>query len=173
MSPLTPGDAEGICADDPNVRVQRDGHSVSRIADWIMYSVEAEYIDRVVAEYGPCECAVHRFKALSDGSLQQQRSAPSSQGRRLSRPPSAPRSKSTSPKTCRSCRAIPSTGQLSHRWASLWYVYRPAGLVHVFSHLRRSSSSTGHQKTRYGSSRTSCARSTQTTSICLTKNTTS
>ncbi|KAH9917437.1 uncharacterized protein B0H18DRAFT_1087082 [Fomitopsis serialis] len=31
-----------------------DGHQVSRIADFIMYSVEAEFIDRVVATYGPC-----------------------------------------------------------------------------------------------------------------------
>ncbi|KAI0345057.1 Prephenate dehydrogenase [Trametopsis cervina] len=39
--------------DTPAIFVLRDGHAVSRIADWIMYSVEAEYIDRVVAEYGP------------------------------------------------------------------------------------------------------------------------
>ncbi len=37
-----------------SITVLRDGHAVSRISDWIMYSVEAEYIDRVVAEYGPC-----------------------------------------------------------------------------------------------------------------------
>lgn len=39
--------------DTPNITVLKDGHLVSRIADWIMYSVEAEYIDRVVSEYGP------------------------------------------------------------------------------------------------------------------------
>ncbi|KAI0689773.1 prephenate dehydrogenase [Cytidiella melzeri] len=39
--------------DSPEITVLRDGHAVSRISDWIMYSVEAEYIDRVVAEYGP------------------------------------------------------------------------------------------------------------------------
>jgi prephenate dehydrogenase (NADP+) len=33
------------------------GHHVSRISDFILYSVEAEFIDRVVAEFGPCECA--------------------------------------------------------------------------------------------------------------------
>jgi len=42
-------------ADHPSVTVLRDGHLVSRIADYIIYSVEAEYIDRVVEEFGPCE----------------------------------------------------------------------------------------------------------------------
>ena len=32
----------------------KDGHAVSRVADYIIYSVEAEYIDAVVAQYGPC-----------------------------------------------------------------------------------------------------------------------
>ena len=32
----------------------RDGHLVSRQSDFIIYSVEAEFIDRVVAQYGPC-----------------------------------------------------------------------------------------------------------------------
>ncbi|OBZ65706.1 putative prephenate dehydrogenase [NADP(+)] [Grifola frondosa] len=35
------------------ITVLRDGHLVSRVSDFIMYSVEAEYIDRVVEEYGP------------------------------------------------------------------------------------------------------------------------
>lgn len=30
-----------------------NGHFVSRISDWIVYSVEAEAIDKIVAEYGP------------------------------------------------------------------------------------------------------------------------
>lgn len=34
----------------------KDGHLVSRQSDFIMYSVEAEFLDRVVAMYGPCEC---------------------------------------------------------------------------------------------------------------------
>lgn len=34
--------------------VMKDGHAVSRVSDFIVYSVEAEYIDKVVAEYGPC-----------------------------------------------------------------------------------------------------------------------
>ncbi|OBZ65734.1 putative prephenate dehydrogenase [NADP(+)] [Grifola frondosa] len=37
----------------PGIIVLRDGHLVSRISDFTMYSVEAEYIDRVVEEYGP------------------------------------------------------------------------------------------------------------------------
>lgn len=36
----------------------RDGHLVSRESDFIIYSVEAEYLDAVVKEYGPCECAL-------------------------------------------------------------------------------------------------------------------
>ncbi|KAI0807841.1 Prephenate dehydrogenase [Fomes fomentarius] len=36
----------------PGIHVCPDGHRVSRIADYIMYSVEAEYIDRVVSQYG-------------------------------------------------------------------------------------------------------------------------
>ena len=40
----------------PGVRVFQDGHAVSRSSDFIMYSVEAEFIDRVVAQYGPCAC---------------------------------------------------------------------------------------------------------------------
>ena len=41
--------------DVPAITVLRDGHLVSRSADFIMYSVEAEFIDNVVAQYGPCE----------------------------------------------------------------------------------------------------------------------
>ncbi|KAK0191362.1 hypothetical protein F5146DRAFT_930180 [Armillaria mellea] len=39
--------------DIPGVTVYQDGHGVSRSSDFIMYSVEAEFVDRVVAEYGP------------------------------------------------------------------------------------------------------------------------
>ncbi|KAJ7047141.1 prephenate dehydrogenase [Mycena alexandri] len=35
------------------VSVLPDGHAVARSSDFIMYSVEAEFIDRVVAQYGP------------------------------------------------------------------------------------------------------------------------
>ncbi|KAF9474430.1 NAD(P)-binding protein [Pholiota conissans] len=39
--------------DKPSVRVMHDGHAVARSSDFIVYSVEAEFIDKVVAEYGP------------------------------------------------------------------------------------------------------------------------
>jgi prephenate dehydrogenase (NADP+) len=35
------------------ITILPNGHLVSRISDWIIYSVEAELIGRVVAEYGP------------------------------------------------------------------------------------------------------------------------
>lgn len=38
---------------DTGITAQRDGHAVSRAADFIIYSVEAAYIGDVVAEYGP------------------------------------------------------------------------------------------------------------------------
>ncbi|KAI0748429.1 Prephenate dehydrogenase [Daedaleopsis nitida] len=38
--------------DLPGIHVCRDGHRVSRQSDYILYSVEAEYIERVVADYG-------------------------------------------------------------------------------------------------------------------------
>lgn len=41
-------------ADTPGITVHKNGHFVSRLADFIVYSVEAAYIDQVVAEYGPC-----------------------------------------------------------------------------------------------------------------------
>lgn len=45
---------EATYLDVPGVTVFPDGHGVSRSSDFIMYSVEAEFIDRVVAQYGPC-----------------------------------------------------------------------------------------------------------------------
>ena len=38
---------------DTQLNVLRDGHLVSRSSDFIIYSVEAEFIDEVVATYGP------------------------------------------------------------------------------------------------------------------------
>jgi hypothetical protein len=38
----------------PGITVLPNGHHVSRISDWLMYVVEAEYLDKIVAEYGPC-----------------------------------------------------------------------------------------------------------------------
>ncbi|KAF8663979.1 hypothetical protein AX16_000831 [Volvariella volvacea WC 439] len=40
-------------ASHPSIRVFQDGHAVARSSDFIIYSVEAEFIDKVVAEYGP------------------------------------------------------------------------------------------------------------------------
>ncbi|KAF1826748.1 Prephenate dehydrogenase [Dissoconium aciculare CBS 342.82] len=40
-------------ADQKNIEIFPNGHSVSRSSDWIMYSVEAKNIDAVVARYGP------------------------------------------------------------------------------------------------------------------------
>jgi prephenate dehydrogenase (NADP+) len=37
----------------PNVVPLKDGHAVARSSDFIMYSVEAEFIDAIVKEYGP------------------------------------------------------------------------------------------------------------------------
>jgi hypothetical protein len=41
-------------AEVPNIRVLPDGHAVARSSDFIVFSVEAEFIEKVVAEYGPC-----------------------------------------------------------------------------------------------------------------------
>ncbi|OJD17037.1 hypothetical protein AJ78_02832 [Emergomyces pasteurianus Ep9510] len=40
-------------ASDHNINILPNGHLVSRISDYIIYSVEAEAIDKIVAEYGP------------------------------------------------------------------------------------------------------------------------
>ena len=40
--------------DHPNIHPMQDGHAVARSSDFIIYSVEAEFIEKVVAEYGPC-----------------------------------------------------------------------------------------------------------------------
>ncbi|KAE9400592.1 putative TYR1-prephenate dehydrogenase [Gymnopus androsaceus JB14] len=37
----------------PGIKVFKDGHAVARTADFMMYSVEAEFIDQVVSEFGP------------------------------------------------------------------------------------------------------------------------
>lgn len=39
-----------------------DGHAVSRSSDFIMYAVEAEFIDRVVEKYGPCAEIYHAIE---------------------------------------------------------------------------------------------------------------
>ena len=55
--------------DNPHVHVLVDGHQVSRISDFIMYSVEAEFIERVVATYGPCMSSAFSSHALRISSL--------------------------------------------------------------------------------------------------------
>ncbi|KAF9264094.1 Prephenate dehydrogenase [Marasmius fiardii PR-910] len=40
-------------ANVPGVTVFKDGHGVARSSDFMIYSVEAEFVERVVAEYGP------------------------------------------------------------------------------------------------------------------------
>ena len=40
--------------DQPNIYPMKDGHAVARSSDFIIYSVESEFIEKVVAEYGPC-----------------------------------------------------------------------------------------------------------------------
>jgi prephenate dehydrogenase (NADP+) len=47
------------------VHVLPDGYAVSRSSDFIIYSVEAEYIDRVVSMYGPGESR-HLATPVSD-----------------------------------------------------------------------------------------------------------
>ncbi len=54
LSRLIQPSMTGMALDVPGVFVFPDGHGVSRSSDFIIYSVEAEFIDRVVAEYGPC-----------------------------------------------------------------------------------------------------------------------
>jgi hypothetical protein len=44
-----------LSIDVPSIQVLKDGHQVSRISDFIIYSVEAEFISQVVSTYGPCE----------------------------------------------------------------------------------------------------------------------
>ncbi|EJD07212.1 uncharacterized protein FOMMEDRAFT_149722 [Fomitiporia mediterranea MF3/22] len=48
------GERPPVCYQDtPGVTVYRDGHHVARASDFILYSVEAEFVDQVVAHYGP------------------------------------------------------------------------------------------------------------------------
>ncbi|KAF9529948.1 prephenate dehydrogenase [Crepidotus variabilis] len=37
----------------PNVFPMKDGHAVARSSDFLVYSVEAEFVDKVVAQFGP------------------------------------------------------------------------------------------------------------------------
>ncbi len=51
--------------DIPSIQVVKDGHLVSRSSDFIIYSVEAEYIEKVVEMFGPCEWNMS-FIAMQD-----------------------------------------------------------------------------------------------------------
>ena len=55
--------------DTPGITVFRDGHGISRTSDLIIYSVEAESINKVVAQFGPCKRCRHpvfyRARSLS------------------------------------------------------------------------------------------------------------
>ncbi|KAI8059507.1 hypothetical protein BC940DRAFT_313593 [Gongronella butleri] len=46
---------EDLCNDykDSPIQVLKDGFHIARQCDWIMYAVEAEHVDAVVAKYGP------------------------------------------------------------------------------------------------------------------------
>jgi hypothetical protein len=61
-----------------NIYILNNGHLVSRDSDFIIYSVEAEAIDRVVAEFGPCPSSPFSTPTLTstDSSTQQQRRTP-------------------------------------------------------------------------------------------------
>ena len=48
------GSIDHTFTEKPNITVLSDGHAVARSSDFIIYSVEAEFIDRVVAQFGPC-----------------------------------------------------------------------------------------------------------------------
>jgi len=42
-------------AGKPGLVPMKNGSFVSRLSDFIIYSVEAEYLDSVVEKYGPCK----------------------------------------------------------------------------------------------------------------------
>lgn len=41
-------------ATQKNIEICQNGHYVSRASDYVIYSVEAAVIDRVIAQFGPC-----------------------------------------------------------------------------------------------------------------------
>ena len=52
-------------ASDSGLNVYKDGHHVSRRSDYIIYSVEAAFINSVVAQYGPCELLSQQLSMTS------------------------------------------------------------------------------------------------------------
>jgi prephenate dehydrogenase (NADP+) len=59
----------GFPSDTP-LEILPSGHHVSRVCDFIMYSVEAAHIDKVVAQFGPCPSNASRC-CLGAGSVAQ------------------------------------------------------------------------------------------------------
>ena len=55
--------------DASNIFPVKDGHAVARSSDFIIYSVEAEFIANVVAQYGPCTSFPSKNIRLSHSSL--------------------------------------------------------------------------------------------------------
>ncbi|KAJ3530744.1 hypothetical protein NM208_g9193 [Fusarium decemcellulare] len=51
-------------AGNKNIEICRNGHFVSRASDYIIYSVEAAVIDRVIAQYGPCTRPLYTLAVL-------------------------------------------------------------------------------------------------------------
>ncbi|KAF8065365.1 prephenate dehydrogenase [Lyophyllum atratum] len=51
--PAKHADLQRDYASTPNINPLIDGHAVSRSSDFIIYSIEAEFIDRVVQQFGP------------------------------------------------------------------------------------------------------------------------
>ena len=51
-----------------SINVVENGHLVSRRSDFIIYSVEAEYVDDVVRTYGPCRAPPITDVCLSEAT---------------------------------------------------------------------------------------------------------
>ncbi len=114
--------------DTPGINVLRDGHYVSRTSDFIVYSVEAESIHDVVAEYGPCELS-GCVKIASDLDRHQlPRSGLSLEPRPPLRHQSAKRSRNIYQTMYISFLAIHCMARLCRRRASRWYDDRSQSL---------------------------------------------
>jgi hypothetical protein len=69
----------------PNVEILRTGHLVSRISDYIIYSVEAKNIDAVVKLFGPCMRYPPPLRAITNNSHQRPSSVPLLEARPLAK----------------------------------------------------------------------------------------
>lgn len=54
----------GLTKSQHNVQILRDGHLVARSSDYIIYSVEAEAISRVVETYAICTTPLILMRTL-------------------------------------------------------------------------------------------------------------